>query len=311
MQELIDSIMVKDMRRLIFFLLFSVVAIPALASGMTKEDSLAMIKPKYWKTGAAVNIGFSQLSLTNWAAGGYGQISLNTFADVVANYAKEKIIWNNELQLGYGFIQSFETGYKKNDDRLILDSKFGYKAAEKLYLSAVYNLRTQFAAGYTDDVEVSNFFAPANMSLGLGIDYNPFKNFSINVAPLTGKTVMVSIPELRTKYGNAEDQYCRFELGAQVKIDASMSVSNFNFSTMLMLFSDYLNKPQNIKVNWDANVEAKVTKWFSVTLRTNLIYDDNVKIQKKDKQGVAYEAPGVQFKELFTVGLTYAIGAKK
>lgn len=299
------------MKRLIYILSLFILAIPSIASGITKEDSLAMIKPKYWQTGAAVTIGFSQLSLTNWAAGGYGQISLNTFADIVANYSKDKVIWSNQLQVGYGFIQSFETGYKKNDDRIILDSKFGYKAAEKLYLSAVYNLRTQFAAGYTDDVVVSNFFAPANMSLGLGIDYNPFPNVSINVAPLTGKTVMVSIPELRTKYGNAEDQFCRFELGAQVKIDAGLSVSNFNFGTSLMLFSDYLNKPQNIKVTWDANVEAKVTRWFSVTLRTNLIYDDKVMIQKKNKQGESYTAPGVQFKELFTVGLTYAIGSKR
>lgn len=299
------------MKRLIYTLSLFILAIPSIASGITKEDSLAMIKPKYWKTGAAVTAGFSQLSLTNWAAGGYGQISLNTFADLVANYEKDKVIWSNELQVGYGFIQSFETGYKKNDDRIILDSKFGLKAAEKLYISAVYNLRTQFAAGYTDDVVVSNFFAPANMSLGLGIDYKPFNTVSINVAPLTGKTVMVSIPELRTKYGNAEDQFCRFELGAQVKIDASLNVSNFNFGTTLILFSDYLNKPQNIKVTWDANVEAKVTRWFSVTLRTNLIYDDKVMIQKKNKQGETYTAPGVQFKELFTVGLTYAIGSKR
>lgn len=301
------------MRRLFItiFLAF-VTSVSAFASGMTKEDSLAMIKPKYWKAGAAVNVGFSQLSLTNWAAGGYGQISLSTFADFVANYAKDKIIWNNQLQMGYGFIQSFETGYKKNDDRLILDSKFGYKAAEKLYLSAVYNLRTQFAAGYTDDVEVSNIFAPAYMSLGLGIDYTPFSNVSINVAPLTGKTVMVTAPELRTKYGNAEDQFCRFELGAQVKIDARLNVQNFNFGTSLILFSDYLNKPQNVKVTWDANVEAKVTRWFSVTLRTNLIYDDTVVLKKKDrKTGEIYEGAGVQFKELFTIGLTYAIGSKK
>jgi len=277
---------------------------------LSKEDSLAMIKPNYWKTGMSMTIGFSQISLTNWAAGGEGQISLNTFADIVANYEKNKTIWNNELQVGYGFIESFETGFKKSDDRIIFDSKFGYKAVKNLYLSASYNLRTQFAAGYNkDNTLVSNFFAPAYMTLGLGIDYTPSKSVSINVAPLTGKTVIVNIPELRTRYGNKEDQACRFELGAQVTAEAKLVIENFKFNTKLILFSDYLNKPQNIKITWDANMEAKIARFFSVTLRTNLIYDDTVLITKIDDDGNQYEAAGVQFKELFSIGLTYAIGS--
>lgn len=270
-----------------------------------------MIKPKYWKAGISMTAGFSQISLTNWTAGGYGQISLNTYADITANYEKNKLMWNNELQVGYGFIQSFETGYKKSDDRLILDSKFGYKAVDKLYISAAFNMRTQFAEGLQDKVRVSDFFAPANLTLGIGIDYTPVKNVSINVAPLTGKTVIVKDPELRLKYGNKEDQLMRFELGAQITGTAKVQLQNFNFNTTLVLFSDYLNKPQNIKVNWDANVEAKVSKFFSVTLRTNLIYDDTVMITKKDKDGNQYEAAGVQFKEIFSIGLTYSLGSAK
>lgn len=278
---------------------------------MTKADSLAMQKPQYWKKGVTMTVGFSQLSLTNWAAGGYGQISLNAFADARFNYAKDKIKWDNQLQMGYGFIQSFETGYKKSDDRLIFDSKFGYKAVEKLYFSSVFELRTQFAAGYTNDEVVSNFFAPANLSLGLGIDYTPVPGISINFAPLTGKTVIVRIPELRSRYGNAEDQLCRFELGAQLKADAKVEVSNFKFNTSVILFSDYLDKPQNVKINWDANIEAKISKFFSVTLRTTLIYDDRIKVPKKDEEGNIRNVPGVQVKEIFTVGLTYTIGDKK
>ena len=102
-----------------------------------------------WLKGITTTIGFSQLSLMQWAAGGVGQLSLNTYADMYANYTKGKVIWNNELQAGYGFIHSFDKDYLlKSDDRLIFDSKWGYKAAEKLYFSAVYNFRTQFAEGW-------------------------------------------------------------------------------------------------------------------------------------------------------------------
>ena len=54
-----------------------------------------------WNKGITTTIGFSQLSLMQWAAGGVGQLTLNTFADAYANVTKGKIIWSNELQAGY------------------------------------------------------------------------------------------------------------------------------------------------------------------------------------------------------------------
>lgn len=303
------------MKRIVLLLCFLFAAVSLYAASDPEADT-TVAKVKYWKPGIATSVGFSQMSLTNWAAGGYGQISLNAFADAYADYEKGKIVWKNELQAGYGFIESFEDGYQKSDDRLIFDSKIGYKAVEKLYISAVFNFRSQFAKGYnnkTDKIVVSDFFAPAYMSLGIGIDYNPWKNLAINFAPLTGKTVMVKdygvlTPDLRARYGNAPDQFCRFELGAQLKVDGKVEVKNFKVSTTLVLFSDYLNKPQNIKVTWDVNADAKLSELFSVTLRTNLIYDDNIKIEKKPGQE---PTAGVQFREIFSIGFAYTIGNKK
>ena len=269
-----------------------------------------------WKKGLITQVGFSQLSLTNWSAGGSGSISLNTYFDAYGNMEKGKLFWDNEAQLGYGFIRSFDDAYpKKSDDRIILDSKIGYKATQAWYYSAVFNFRSQMARGYdykkswTDPV--SQFFAPAYITLGIGIDFKPSKNFSLNIAPLTGKTVFVTQEELRPLYGNA--MLCRFELGAQIKADAKVEVENFKLATSLTLFSDYLNKPQNIKVNWDVNVDAKISRFFSVTLRTNLIYDDNIKSKDAvDKEtGAPIKVAGVQFKELFSVGFSYTFGEKK
>ena len=282
--------------------------------------------PSYWTKGILTQIGFSQLSLTNWAAGGSGSIALNAFIDSYADYSKNKIIWFNELQLGYGFIESFDdTGFKKSDDRIIFDSKWGYKATEKLYFSSVFNLRTQFAEGYTKDKLTSDFFAPANASLGFGIDYQPAKNIAINFAPLTGKVVMVKIPELRPTYGFKEaelDHFSRFELGAQLKFDAKLAVKDFTVGSHLTLFSDYLDKPWDIKVNWDVNADAKISKFFSVSLRTSLIYDSRILCAvKRDRRthnpvldpdtGKEIPVAGVQFKELFSVGFSYTFGQAK
>lgn len=301
------------MKRL-FLAFFAIVMSAALFAAEPAADTAKTKTKAVWNKGLSATIGFSQLSLTNWAAGGAGQLTLNTFADLFANMTKGRFLWANELQAGYGFIESFDTGYKKSDDRLILDSKLDYKAAEKLYLSIIFNFRSQFARGYSGDEIVSNILAPAYTSLGLGIDYTPINNISINFAPVTGKVTMVNERELRHRYGNAEDQFARFELGAQLKVDAKLEVENFKVGTQLVLFSDYLNKPQNIKINWDVNAEAKISKFFSVTLRTNMIYDDNILLNKRKilpgGDVVEYQAAGIQFKELFTIGFTYSIGKK-
>lgn len=279
--------------------------------------------PSYWTKGLLTQIGFSQLSLTNWAAGGSGNLSLNTYFDGYTNFKKENIIWNNEIQLGYGFIQQFdESRTKKSDDRIILDSKFGYKATEKLYFSAVFNFRSQFANGYdysNDNKFVSAFFAPAYITLGLGIDWQPAKIVSINFAPLTGKTVMVANEILRESYGNAADQFCRFELGAQMKADFKYEIQNFNVGSNLTLFANYLNIKAGVKVNWDVNIDAKISKLFAVTLRTSLIYDKDIKCRKQYEggqpvigpDGKYVMVPGVQFKEIFSVGFSYTFGASK
>lgn len=295
-------------------ILFIVLLFTSLALNAQVAKGGAQEAPKYWNSGIATTLGFSQMSLTNWAAGGMGQLSLNAYMDLYADYQRDKLKWQNELQAGYGFLYDFSKSnsvdaYKKSNDLIILDSKFGYKAVDKLYFSVIFNFRSQFTAGEdSDHVMVSNFLAPGTLSLGLGVDYNPIKNIAINFAPLTGKMTVVTIPELRTRYGNPEDKACRFELGTQLKVDAKLEVKNFKVSTNIILFSDYLNKPQNIKVTWDVNAEAKLSKHFSFTLRTNTIYDDNVKIDKKDGRE---PSAGLQLREIFTLGFSYVIGNAK
>lgn len=306
------------MKKLPFFLLLLSLSLVSFAQA--KPDSLQ--EPKYWDSSLNTEIGFSQVSLSNWAAGGFGSISLNGYIDGNLNYEKDELKLTNRLQLGYGFIQNYGEGLKKTDDRIKLDIKLGYKAFDKFYLSAIYNFQTQFTTGYKSvkgtDI-VSDFFAPAYTSLGIGIDYTPAKNISLNFSPLVGKIVMVKNPALRKKYGNNPDQFARWELGAQLKFDAKVAIENFTAGTTLTLFSDYLDHPLNIKVNWDVNISAKLTKFLSATIRTSLIYDDKIKhIEWKDKEGntVLGEdgnpilVPGIQFKEISSINFTYTFGKK-
>lgn len=270
--------------------------------------------PKFWTTGMLTEVGFSQISLTNWAAGGSGSVALNSYVNAHANYAKGDMYWDNRAQLSYGFIQSFDDGYRKSDDKIVLDSKWGYKAVNKFYFSANFNFRSQFSPGfeYKNDAskKVSQFLAPAYLSLGLGIDYKPGngKVFSLNFAPFTGNLVIVTDSLLRAKYGNKADEAARWALGAQLTATLNKDVmKNCKVSSTLRLFSDYLNNPQNIQINWDMQITYKLNKFLQTGLRTNLIYDDNILITDKD----GHAAPRVQFKEVFSVNFAYTFGMFK
>lgn len=268
-------------------------------------------EPSRWSGGTLVQVGFSQLAISNWASGGYDNVALNAHLNIYRNYAvKENMYWENRLQIGYGFINSFGDRYKKSDDKFIVDSKLGYRAFNNFFAAASFNLRTQMTNGFSypanaDRRLLSGPFAPAYFSLGIGMDYKPVKPLSLNFSPLTGNLVIVEKAELRKKYGNKIDQAAKLELGAQFKVEYKHQINKkLLINSTLNLFSDYLGQPENIKVYWDLLIDSKLNKFFSVSIRTNLIYDNEILIA--DKEG--NYAPRLQFKEILSVGFSYTFG---
>jgi hypothetical protein len=98
----------------------------------------------------------------------------------------------------------------------------------------------------------------------------------------------------------------REEFGAYLKVQYQTKVmENITFQTVLELFSNYLNNPQNVDVNWTTLTTFKVNKFISATLATQLIYDDDIKVLRSagDRKGTI--GPDVQFKQVLGVGFTY------
>ena len=172
----------------------------------------------------------------------------------------------------------------------------------------------------------SGFLAPAYTNLAVGIDLKPANWISLNVAPITGGVVIVRDELLRKNYGmhlrkewegvteglpadGSEYRSARFEFGAQVKADVAVNVNdNFKYTSQLVLFSNYIDHPENIRVNWDNRFDWKLAKYFSLTLTTNMIYDDKVVIYS-EADGLTKQR--VQFKESFLFGFTWTIASKK
>src|SRR5271157_240771 len=82
-----------------------------------------------WKKGGVINLGMSQLSLTNWAAGGQNSIAINGLFYGFVNYKGKKATWDNSLNLGYGLqMQGSDSKAIKTDDKVDLLSVYGMKA---------------------------------------------------------------------------------------------------------------------------------------------------------------------------------------
>ncbi len=128
-----------------------------------------------WKFTGVTSLNLSQLSLTNWAAGGENSISGNVFFKLSPDYDDGTINWDNDLTLGFGLMKQGDNEVNKSDDQIELSSKFGYRAGKKWFYTALLSFKSQFADGYNypDDVKtkISGFMAPGylNFSLGYGL----------------------------------------------------------------------------------------------------------------------------------------------
>jgi opacity protein-like surface antigen len=304
-------------------LLLTISTIAVISSSSMAQDAAAV--DTSWKTGGIIGLNFTQVSLSNWAAGGQNSISGIALFNYYANYNKGKNIWDNSIDLGYGLTQNGDADPIKSEDKIDLATKYGRYAFKHWYYSALLGFKSQFTPGYNypdDSTKISNFLAPAYITLALGMDYKPNDNFSVMIAPLTGRIIIVNDQDLADAgaYGVDPAEYnelfekvkdgekMRTEFGASIRaLYKKDIIENVNLQTKLELFSNYLEDPQNIDVNWEVLISMKVNKYITATLATQLIYDDNTIIAvDNNSDGIIDEAgPRTQFKEVLGVGFSY------
>lgn len=283
-----------------------------------------------WKNGGLITISLAQTSLTNWAAGGQNSVSIQGLISLFASHKTINTVWDNNLDIGYGLLQQGESKkFIKTDDKLEVTSKFGFLFQKNLFIAAALNFKTQMTVGWNyskDTQKISNFLSPAYLITGLGVDWKPNTSLSVFAAPFTGRLTYVNDQELANKgafgvkpaiYDSLgailqEGENWKKEFGGFIRIFFTKSdfevefLKNLTITSKLELFSDYLNKPQNIDVNWENLIVFKVNKIISVNLTTHLIYDDNVKIPIDSNGDGKFDsfAPRTQFKEIFGLGFS-------
>ena len=293
----------------------NILILPIILASYTQFAQEPVNTDTLWKFDGAVSLNLSQLSLTNWAAGGDNSISGNALFNLSAAYQAEKTSWENKLILGYGLIKQGNDPTRKSDDQIDFASKLGIKASEKWFYTALLGFKTQFAKGYdnpgeVDRMKISNFMAPGYLNLSLGMDYKPSEVFSLFLAPLASKFTFVLDEGLSDagSFGLDPGQRVRSELGGYIKMALKKEIlKNVTLDTKVDLFSNYLDNPQYVDVNWNMLLTFKVNEYIAASLLTQLIYDHDIQFGS-DTNGDGVDDtfdPRVQFKELFGLGLAY------
>ncbi len=264
-----------------------------------------------WTKGGVFNLNLSQGASKNWAAGAEKfSFSVNALANTFAYYKKGRNAWDNTLNVQYGIVNATSIGTRKNDDRIDLLSRYGYKLGDttksRWYVSALVNLRTQMTTGYNYTVNPkeknSNFFAPAYLLVSPGIMYKPNATFDIFLSPVTSRWVIVNDAnkDIRRLFNFSDTTKGSInEIGAFLTANLKKDLAkNISLTSRLDLFSNYKNKPQNIDVFWTNTLGFKVNKYIGVNYNFDLIYDHDVKNVKTG--GLL----GTQLKSLLGVGFT-------
>ena len=294
------------MRKIFFF------GILLLSTSMTKAQETPIDTTKNWTIKGENTFLINQSSFSNWAAGGINSFAGNVIFNYDFNYKKDKWSWDNKVLAAYGQTFQKETDWRKNDDRLLLNSLLGYQMKEKWLYSFFTNFNTQFANGYKYDGDgnetlISSGLSPAYLSFGPGIAYKESDNFKINLSPAASRLVFVTNPDVdETLYGLDAGKKSRFEFGASLDAYYKKDIlENVSFENILRLYSNYLDKPQNVDVDYTANLFMKVNKFITVNAGVQLIYDDNIKTKSLENGVELEKGPKLQVKQIIGAGITY------
>lgn len=281
------------------FVLATVFCFSLRAEEQVKKDSSWMLSGM-----AALNL--TQISLSNWSAGGEDAIGFDIHFAYSADYKKKKHLWQNRLELAYGLNRTETDGSKKTNDKIYFSSTYGYELTKSLYFSSMVNFNSQFAKGYDYKTEprtlISRFMSPGYVMGGLGLTWNPKSYFTATLSAISWRGTFVSSNILSDEgaFGVEPGKHLYSEMGGNLKVEVNYEfLKNMTIYSRVDLFSNYREQPQNVDVRWDVLLNMKVNKWFSANVSTNMIYDNDTKITQEDGS----KGPRLQFKETLGVGV--------
>lgn len=293
----------KKIYFLIITAFFSVSLIAQESSGVTKAKvtaaAAALTTTKElkdgWQKGGSFNFNLTEGGLNQaWrdVKGGEEQtIGIKALIDYDFDLKKGKSTWLNNIRARYGMskIASNGQGFLKNDDYLSYTSIYGTALKNKNWsLATLFSINTQFDY---------YFLSPGEIKLGPGFLYRPNEHFSMMLSPaiLNLTTKLATEQKNFSLFGVDAGKTTSLGLGAYVQFKADYNLGKgINYKGFATFFSNYLNKPVNIIMDWTNLFTLTVNKYIGATISINTRYND-------------WEIGKLQMQHGIGVGLSYKL----
>ena len=288
------------------FLILIVIPLISKSQVDDKNDSL-MLESKWKKNGKFTFLG-NQSSYSNWTAGGQTSLSGTIKIDYDFYYENNGWNWDTKIHTAYGLNSIRGSKFvKKTDDRIEINSLLGKKFTNNLIgnwsYSSFLNFKTQWTKGFRYSssngeeikTELSRFLSPAYIQIGVGLYWRKTKDLWVNFAPGTGRLILVhkdftrNLEDGKTFFGVKRGKNSRFELGASISSYYKVELlENVEMENKLNLYSDYLENPGNIDLDYTITTIMKINKYLTTNLIFQFIYDDNSvqRLQVREVMGI-------------------------
>ena len=285
---------------------YGLLTFPAKAQGV-KEQDLSVIKPNFWKITGNADVQFSQNHVSdNWYNGGESVKTLLGNLLWQFNYDdRQKIQFENKIEWKMGFVTTPSDTvhkFKPNNDMVRLSSKLGYKAISNWYYTLSGEFKTQLFSNYdtNSDNLIAALFSPAELNIGLGMDYKYVKddicNLSVLINPFNYTRYSVSSSRVDpTKYNIKAGEKVENQLGSRLEVTL-----NYKILTNLMWDSklSYTTNYEKVLSDWENTFTFVFNRFFSTKLFVHTRFDDSV----SRAEGDSY----FQLQELLSLGFSYA-----
>jgi hypothetical protein len=266
-----------------------------------------------WKKALRLGLNLNQAAFSsNWKAGGSNSVGFNSLLNAKANYKTDSYSWDNEADFLYGSINNQGQGYRKTNDRIYLDTKFGKSLTPSWDLAVSLNFISQFAKGYSYETNaagvevdslISDLFAPAFLTAAFGFEYHPVPYFKVRLSPYAPRITAVKdverfvTGENPTPFGVTPPEDIRYEfLSGQMVAELDKEIAkNITLKVRYLLFVNYENfSGDQMDQRLDLSLNGKVNEFINVNLSGTLLYDYD-----QDK--------GLQSTEALSLGFLFAV----
>lgn len=289
-----------------------VVALILLSGSLAQAQIVKPDTLSNWQKKFTFGLNFNQASFSsNWKAGGINSIGFNSQLNYKFAYVKNNSSWDSEIDLLYGFVKNAGQGFRKTNDRIYLDTKYGYKLNKNWDLFTSLNFLSQFTKGYKyeDDATgteqellISDILAPAFITSAWGAEFHPTDYFKVRLSPFAPRLTIVQDPRRFTQtvgpepYGVDSTKTTRLEwLAFQMLAEFDKDIfTNVNLKWRYLMYANYETLEfKTIDHRLDLMFSSKVNRFITVSLGGILLYDYD-------------QDSGAQVSQLFNFGFSYS-----